>query len=76
MEAYRLCEHLEDQHGYGLFGIGAACVGFRRKLETPLDVEACARDVLSIYKEEGRPDPAHLEAVLTSSRELFLHYTD
>ncbi len=77
-ENYAVAEHLRQQYGYRLFGIGASCIGFRRA--APLDAglaQALARDLTRLYNCANDPDKAaRFAAIAGNHAHLMLKYVD
>ena len=77
-ENYAVAEHLRQHYGYELFGIGAACLGFRRA--APLDADlarAAGMDIAHLYNcADDQKMVARLAHITQDSRYLFLKYVE
>ncbi len=74
---HALIRHLQEHHGYRLFGLGASWLGFQRD-SAPLPAEASAlvTDLQHIFAT-GRDDTwSHLAATLATRTTLLLGYTE
>lgn len=77
-ETYALAKHLNDSYGYHLFGIGASCMGFRRKTPLSRDLAAAlGRDITRLYNCQD--DDEKFERILhivENHDYLFLKYVE
>lgn len=71
-----LAQRLREQHGYELFGIGAATLGFRRSQEGAPDVTALVADLQHVYGQAEAPAWHGLIDHLRPARILVLPYTE
>lgn len=76
MDLYRVAERFETVHGYELFGLGAACVGFERQGPmSPARAAALARDILAVFRRADDPAlPYRVGKVIEASPVLLMHY--
>ena len=78
MENFVLARHLEEAFGYGLFGIGASYIGFRRTSSFSSDrLGDLAAFVISLHAVSNEPDLLwKVRMRLEASDLLFLAYID
>lgn len=78
LENYALAAHLHARYALRLFGIGAACIAFRR--DSPLgaaEAQALADDLCHLYTFDSEDEyRARLVAMLTGRKFVFLCYSD
>lgn len=77
-ENYALAELLRERYGYALFGMGAACIGFRRAAPLPAEAaQALGRDLARLYNCADDDDRVARLAQLGAGRcYLLLKYVE
>lgn len=77
MQSYAVAMHLEQKHGFGLFGVGSRYFGYRS--EAPVVGESAASlaaDVVALYKDAPPEAEARLAEALEGKDWLLLRYTE
>lgn len=77
MQSYAVAKHLEDKHGFGLFGVGARYFGYRSAAPATSDAAtALARDIVSLYGDAPPQAVTALADAIEGKDWLLLRYTE
>jgi len=72
-----LIRHLQEHHGYRLFGLGASWLGFQRdRAPSPAEADALVADLQRVYAAGMHDTWSRLAATLATRTTLLLGYTE
>lgn len=74
---HALLRHLQERHGYRLFGLGASWLGFQRdRAPSPAETSALVADLQRVYAAGTHGTWSELAATLANRTTLLLGYTE
>lgn len=77
MQSYAVAKHLEDEYGFGLFGIGSRYFGYRSASPASAEVAAAlAADIASLYEDAPPQAVTALADAIEGKDWLLLRYTE